>query len=123
MLSAHPLTNAQEAVLKKGSKFSVASRKLSVLDIISGVEFGLSQVSFDKKCFVECSRSKVVKVLKRAKLPKPNISKEKKRAIDELKQRDDIVILNADKGNSTVVMNKKEYNQKLENMLSDTAIY
>ena len=43
--------------------------------------------------------------------------------MEELKQYDDIVILNADKGNNTVVMNKLEYDKKLLGLLSDSATY
>ena len=38
-------------------------------------------------------------------------------------QYDDIVILNADKGNSTVVMDKLEYNKKFLGLLSNSATY
>ena len=43
--------------------------------------------------------------------------------MEELKQYDDIVILNADKGNNTVVMDKLEYDKKLLGLLSDSATY
>ena len=53
----------------------------------------------------------MVEILKRAKPSNPNLSKAEKRAMEELKQYDGIVILNADKGNSTVVMDKLEYDK------------
>ena len=62
----------------------------------------------------------MVEILKRAK---PNLSKAEKRAMEELKQYDDIVILNADNGNNTVVMDKLEYDKKLLGLLSDSATY
>ena len=43
--------------------------------------------------------------------------------MEELQQYDDIVILNADKGNNTVVMDKLEYDKKLVGLLSDSATY
>ena len=54
----------------------------------------------------------MVKILKRTKLPQLNLSKVEKRAMEELKQYDDIIILNADKGNNTVVMDNLEYDKK-----------
>ena len=93
------------------------------MDIISGVELGLSQVNFADKCLIDSARSKAVKILKRAKPPKPNLSKAEKRAIEELKQYDDIVFLKADKGNNTVVMDKLECVKKLLGLLSDSATY
>ena len=121
-LSSRSLTNAQESLLKKGNKFAIAPSKIPVLDI-RRVELGLSQVNFANKCSIDSARSKVVEILKRAKPPKPNLSKAEKRAMEELKQYDDIVILNADKGNSTVVMDKLEYDGKLLGLLSDSATY
>ena len=122
-LSSRSLTNAQESLPKKGNKFAIAPSKIPVLDIISRVELGLTQVNFANKCSIDSTRSKVVEILKRAKPPKPNLSKAEKRAMKELKQYDDIVILNADKGNSTVVMDKLEYDEKLLGLLSDSATY
>ena len=69
-----------------------------------------------------CSRLSFSSV-QRTKPPKPNLSKAEKRAMKELKQYDDIVILNADKGNSTVVTDKLKYDQKLLELLSDSATY
>ena len=74
--------------------------------VLSGVELDLYKVNFGNKCLIDFARSKVVKILKRAKLP--NLSKAEKRAIEEFKQYDDI----ADKCNNTVVMNKQEYDKK-----------
>ena len=65
----------------------------------------------------------MVEILKRAKPPKPNLSKAEKRAMEELKQYDYIVILNADKGNNTVVIDKLEYDKKLFVLLSDSATH
>ena len=122
-LSSRSLTNAQEPLLKKGNKFAIASSKIPVLDIISGVELGLGQVNFANKCSIDSARSKVVEILKKAKPPKFNLSKAEKRAMEELKQYDDIVILNADKGNNTVVVDKLEYDKKLLRLLSNSATY
>ena len=43
--------------------------------------------------------------------------------MEELKQYGDIVILNVDKGNNTVIMDKLEYDKKLSGLLSDSATY
>ena len=45
---------------------------------------------------------------------------EKEEALKELKQDENIVILKADKGNSTVVMNAQEYNDKIICLPSDS---
>ena len=122
-LSSRSLTNAQESLLKKGNKFAIAPSRIPVLDIISGVELGRSQVNFANRSLIDSALSKVVEILKRAKPPKPNLSKAEKRAMEELKQYDDIVISNADKGNNIVVMDKLKYGKKLLELLSDSATY
>ena len=62
-------------------------------------------------------------ILKRAKPPKDNITRTARKAIEELRKDDTIVILKADKGNTTVVMDKVIYEEKINNMLSDTTTY
>ena len=41
----------------------------------------------------------------------------------ELKKDENIVILKADKGNATVVMNATEYNDKINCLLRDSSVY
>ena len=48
---------------------------------------------------------------------------QKEKALKELRQDKNIVILKADKGNSTVVMNAQEYNDKINCVLSDSSAY
>ena len=62
-------------------------------------------------------RGKVKKVLKKVHLPRPNISKEERKAIDRLRKDKNRVILMADKGVSIVVMDRDDYNNKAEELL------
>ena len=52
------------------------------------------------------------RALKRAKLPKSNVRKEEWEAVSRLRNDTSIVVLEADKGNATVVMDAEEYEQK-----------
>ena len=88
------------AVLEKGFNFAITPKFIPNLDIISGVEAGLRAVRDDVA--VHIARSKVSEVLKSAKPPQRNITQEEEEALKELKQNESIVILKADKGNSTV---------------------
>ena len=54
-----------------------------------------------------------------ATLPKCNLPGHLRKAVRTLRNDENIVILPADKGNSTVVMDRTEYDRKLEEMLSD----
>ena len=46
------------------------------------------------------------------------MTRQQMKAVRELKAMDDVVILPADKGNSTVVMEKEEYNKKMMELLN-----
>ncbi|XP_014676727.1 PREDICTED: uncharacterized protein LOC106816618 [Priapulus caudatus] len=58
-----------------------------------------------------------------AKPPKPNITKEEKSAIFKLKREPSIMILPADKGKATVVVDKDDYEKQVNTMLSDVKTY
>ena len=67
---------------------------------------------------VQMARSKVSEILKSAKPPQKNITHEEEEALKEIKKNENIVILEADKGSATVVMNATEYNYEINCMLS-----
>ena len=46
-----------------------------------------------------------------------------KKAIKSLRNDDSIVIAKADKGNTTVILNKDVYNRKIQSHLDDESIY
>ena len=56
-------------------------------------------------------------VLRNAKQPKDNITKEYREALKELRKNENIVIVPADKGSSTVVLKREDYHSKLSKML------
>ena len=53
-------------------------------------------------------RDKVSLTLKNSKPPKDNLSKDERKALKELQSDTSIVILPADKGRSTVILNREE---------------
>ena len=61
--------------------------------------------------------------LKSAKPPKSNISKEKRNALKSLGKNETIIILQADKGRATVVMDKTQNEKKVREMLDDEKTY
>ena len=119
-MSSKKLTNPQYAVLENGFNFAITQKFVTKLDIINGVEAGIRKVRDEAE--VQIARSKVSKILKSAKPPQRNITHEEE-ALKELKKDENIVILKADKGNATVVMNATEYNDNINCLLSDSSIY
>lgn len=68
-------------------------------------------------------RNAVAGILKTAKLPQSNITKQERAAIDSLKKDKTITILPADKGRTIVVMDTKKYISQMETTLADTNTY
>lgn len=85
-------------------------------NIIAATEATAKQFSTDT---ANKLRAGVSKVLKSTKPPNGNLSSHLCKAANDLRKDRDIVILPADKGNVTVVMDRKEYTKKLECMLED----
>ena len=68
-------------------------------------------------------RAEIARILKQARPAKPNISKEEWKAIKELRSDKEHLVVTADKGVTLVVMDKKEYFQKMNQLLEDKNIY
>ena len=83
-------------------------------------------VACEKACWklpksdAEQRRSEIVGTLKSAKPPPSNISKDERHAIKQLQKEASIMVLGADKGRATVVMEKSDYDNKMCAVLSDT---
>ncbi|XP_041466320.1 uncharacterized protein LOC121416867 [Lytechinus variegatus] len=58
-----------------------------------------------------------------AKPPKQNLSKEERSAIQDLRRDQAIHILQADKGNATIIMDQDVYDDKIEEILQDKDTY
>ena len=121
--SSRNFNESEINVLMKGTKFAITPVETPTLDFICGVEQGLKNVQHENKCLVDIARAKVVDILRKAKPPPSNLSKNEIKAIKQLKSYDDIVIMDADKGNCTVVLNKEEYNRKIMELLKDEKTY
>ena len=58
-------------------------------------------------------------ILRRAKLPQDNLTKEQRKALKELRQIDELV-LPADKGNATILMTREDYDIKMRGLIETT---
>ena len=116
-LTEHKLTRDQEDVLKLGLNFVPAPKKLPMLDIVTGIELGARKLGSDE---AEELRGRVCGILRKAELPKDNLTREQRKAIGELESLEGIAILPADKGNATVLMKSEDYDQKLSGMLASS---
>ena len=62
-------------------------------------------------------RGRVCGILRHAKVPRTNLTKDQRTVLKELKVLKDEVILPADKGNATAMMKRCDYDGKREEML------
>ena len=65
----------------------------------------------------------MTKCINNTKRPASNIIKGEFKALQDLKADNDITILPADKGRSTVILNTKDYESKMSTLFSDTNTY
>jgi hypothetical protein len=119
-LSNYDLKNEEVNILKKGLGFSIAPKTVPIENIICSVEDSIKNLSDEDKNAI---RQDCALVLKKAKPPKSNISKMEHEAIKNLRNNENIVILKADKGGATVVMNRIDYNTKMIEHLTTTGSY
>ena len=117
-LSSTPLTQAQVSLLSKGPNFAPAPTNPTSVEFISAVEVACQRLPEQD---AQELRAEVNILLKRAKPPKSNFTKEEKKAPKELREDQDRMVLTVDKRVAMVVMDRKEYQEKVENLLASTA--
>ena len=120
-LSNKPLSSDERSILEKGPKFAPTPRKIPTKDIVAEVEAAIVRLPDDTK---DAIRTSTASILHRARPPlHNNISKAERKALKSLKEDDSGLLMKADKGNCFVVMNRSDYNEKMEALLSDHLTY
>ncbi len=84
-------------------------------EIVQRLEPKLYHLKNDAACNI---RVQVTEVLRRARLPRSNLSKNQKDAVRNLRTDKSIHILKADKGNATVILNRTDYDKKILALLN-----
>ena len=113
-LSDRPLSAAETSLLAKGNNFSITPKTVPTEDIIANIEASIQKLPAEVS---EVIRSEASRILRKAKPPQSNITKKERMAIKDLNSNKDIIILPADKGNATVLMNTTDYKDKLNSLL------
>lgn len=115
-LSTKELTNDQTKLLSKGMNFSITPKEIPVKEIVSRVENTVKNL---EKAESDNIRAKVSLTLQKAKAPIQNLSKAERLSLKQLREDESIVILPADKGRASVILNKEDYvakcNQHIDN--------
>ena len=114
-LSSSSLTPDQVSLLSKEPNFALAPTNPPNLEFIWAVEAACQRLTYQD---AQELKAEVNILLKRAKLPKNNISREERKVLKELSEDQDRMVLMADKGVAIEVMDRKEYQDKVEGLLA-----
>ena len=108
----------QVSVLAKGPNFSIAPNSIPNMDYITAAESMCGKLKEEDAMAL---RTDINALLRKAKVPKPNLTSEERRGLAQLKKDKDRVVLIADKGVAMVVMDKQDYINKAEELLAQLA--
>ena len=100
-ISSKTLSPKEEEVLALGLNFVVTPQQILVLKMIASTETTARQLNEES---AQHLKSKVSAILRTAKPPKSNLSPGLQSAMRKLQRDKEIVIIQVDKGNTTVVM-------------------
>ena len=103
-ISSRPLDETETQILSYGLKHSVTPKRIPTETIVSSVEAVLSRQRDLSEPVKDNIRSRIASTLQSASLPDNNLTNDERQALKRLKTDKDIVILPADKGRVTVVM-------------------
>ena len=104
-LSSSSLTEGQKSVFAKGSNYSLTPKFIPNVDYITAVETMCSKLKEEEAMEL---RLDVNVLLRKAKAPKPNLTRQESIGLVQLKKDKDRVILTVDKGVAMVVMDKED---------------
>ena len=119
-LSKKVLTEEQKAVLSKGPNFAVTP-KVKPTDFAAPIEAAM-QLSDAEPGEVERARIKICEAITRARKIK-NMQQGERKAVKDLCNDEEIKILQADKGNATVILDAADYDKKVHDLLDDEHSY
>ena len=124
--ASYQLSDIEKTVLAKGLNFALPPKKLDYADYLTPFELLFRDI---KELSVDDSILERVKVdMKKICLSsfenfkfkdELNITPDELKALKDLSSRKDIIIQKADKGNSIVILNKRDYIERMTEMLSD----
>lgn len=121
-------------ILSYGPNFSLEitnEYELPVIEYISSIETVINNKSDDEKNIIRSEITNVITnhktKIKHKNIKTNNFQKNIKQKLGYakkfIKDNPQIIVLKPDKSNKTVVMNKIDYNNKIENLLNDTNTY
>ncbi|CAF4440278.1 unnamed protein product, partial [Rotaria sp. Silwood2] len=115
------LSDIQNRVLSKGLKFVMMPKSIDFVETITNTEKSMSTAPLIIK---QAAISEVSTFMQKWKKRKQdNMTKDERQALRDLKNMDNIIIVPADKGGKTVIMNRNDYINKIEEKLDDSKTF
>ena len=105
-MSSRQLTQIETDLFATGLNVSITSKTLSNKDIIATTEDAVKDLEKEE---ADTIHAKVSLTLQKSKPPKENLSKDESKALKELHSDTSFVILPADKGRYTVILDHEDY--------------
>ena len=105
-------------MLEKGPNFAISPNNIPNLDYITAIETVCSKLKEEDAAEL---RGEINGILKKGKIPKPNLDKDERTALHQLRKDKDRVILMVDKGVTMVVLDKEDYINKTKDLLNTPA--
>ena len=118
-LSSRPLSETEQDVLAKGTNFNTSDAPIT--QFLAGFDGALRSAQLDEQT-QHSIRQSIIPNIKRNN-NKQLLSKKETAALKSLNEDEQIVILPADKGRVTVVLDKADYIEKARQLLNDTTTY
>lgn len=119
-ISSYKLKKEEAKVFDKGLNFALVPKRIPNEEIICSLEDGIKTFNEEDK---ELIRQECVVILRKSRPPKRNLNHEQLKALKSLRNNNDIVILKADKGGATVVMDHGNYINKMKDHLYNSGSY
>ena len=108
-MSSKQWTHIETDLLAKGLNFLITSKTLPNKDNIATVEDAVKDLEKEES---DTIRAKVSFTLQNSKPPNDNLYKDERKPLKELQSDTSFVILPADKGRYTVILNREDYLEK-----------
>lgn len=122
-ISSHPLDKNETRALSYGLKHSVTLKRIPTEAIVSSIEAALSRQRELPVSTKDNIRSRIAFTIQSASPHDSSLTKDERHALKRLRNDKDIVILPADKGRVTVVMDKTDYHDKMDAIVNDKQTY
>jgi len=100
--------------LRKGLNFAVTPTSVPATKIIAKIESAVRPLDAER---ADTVRRSVNTILQQAQLPTPSITKEQQEALKSLKEDNSIMVLPADKGRASVILDADTYHAKLSALI------